>query len=102
TAGVGEGAHRLAIGLAEIAIEIVHRRIELFRDDVAAVAEMQRRRRRNRQLRGLFGMRLEKLEMLDHRMRLVAAELADDAPPDKSGLAAWRGKIYLALADMGV
>ena len=101
-AGIGESAHRLAIGLAEIAIKIVHRRIELFRHHVAAVAEMQRRRRGDRQLRRLFGVRLQKLEMLDHRMRLVAAELADDAQQDRPRLRPGRGKLDLALADIGL
>ena len=94
-AGIGEGAHRLAIGLAEVAIEIVHRRIDRFRHGVAAVAEMQRRRRRNRQLRRLLGVRFEELEMLDHRMRLVAAELADDAQQDRPRLRAAAANLIL-------
>ena len=99
-AGIGEGAHRLAVGLAEIAIEILHRRIDRFRHGVAAIAEMQRRRRRDGHLRRLLGVRLHELEMLDHRMRLVAAELADHAQHHRLRLPAL--ELDLALAQIGL
>ena len=99
-AGVGEGAHRLAVAGAEVAIEIVHRRIDRLRHRLAAVAEMQRRRRRDRHLRRLFGVRLHELEMLDHRMRDVAAELLVDAQQDRPRLRAL--ELELALADIGL
>ena len=63
---------------------------------------MQRRWRRNGQLRRLAGVRFEKFEMLDHRMRLVAAELADDAQQDRPRLRAACVKLDLALADIGL
>ena len=44
---------------------------------------------------------LQKLEMLDHRMRLVAAEFADDAQQNRPRLRAGRGKLDLALAHIG-
>ena len=40
-AGIGEAAHDLAIGLSEVAIKIVYRRIDRLRHGVAAIAEMQ-------------------------------------------------------------
>ena len=40
--GIGEGAHHLAVRLAEVAIKIPHRRIDCFRHGIAAVAKMQR------------------------------------------------------------
>src|SRR4051812_41770959 len=98
-AGVGQGADGLAVGGTEIAIEIVHRGIDRFRHRVAAVAEMQRRRRRDRHLRRLLGVRLHELEMLDHRMRHVAAELLVDAQQDWPRLRAL--ELELALADIG-
>ena len=39
--------------------------------------------------------------MLDHRMRLVAAELADDTQQDRPWLRSGRGELDLALADIG-
>ena len=62
---------------------------------------MQRRRRRNGHLRRLSGVRLQELEMLDHRMRLVAAELADDAQQHLLRLQAALER-DLALADIGL
>ncbi len=100
-AGIGKGAHDLAVGLAEVAIKIIHRRIDRFRHGVAAVAEMQRRRRRDRHFRRLFGMRLQEFEMLDHRMRLVAAELAGDAQQQRPRLRSARLKSDFAFADIG-
>src|SRR5579885_3546251 len=47
-------------------------------------------------------MRGEKLEMLDHRMRLVAAELASNAQQDRPRLRAARREFNLALADVGL
>jgi hypothetical protein len=97
-AGIGEGAHRLAIGLAEIGVKLVHHRIDGLRHGIAAVAEMQRRRRRNGHLRRLPGVIHQELKIVDHRMRLVAAELADDAQKDRAGLRALRAEFDFALA----
>ena len=87
-AGVGEGAHHLAVGLAEIAVELLHVGIDRSRHGVAAVAEMHRRRRRDRHLRRLPGVRLQELEVLDHRMAVEVAELA--APRGRAPAAAAR------------
>jgi hypothetical protein len=40
--GIGEGAHHLAVRRAEVAIKILHRRIDCFRHGIAAIAKMQR------------------------------------------------------------
>jgi hypothetical protein len=60
---------------------------------------MQRRRRWNRHLRRLLGVRLEELEVLDHGVRGVTAELADDAEQNRPRLRAL--KFDLALAHIG-
>ena len=97
-AGVGEGAHHLAVGLAEIAVEVLHVGIDRGRHRVAAVAEMHRRRRRDRHLRRLPGVRLQELEMLDHRMAVEVAELPRHADEDLLRLhAALERDLALAL-----
>src|SRR6476646_2357359 len=103
-AGVAAGTQRLAVALAEVAIEIVHVGIDLDRHGIAPVAEMQRRGRgnghfRRRLVRGRFGMRGDEFEMLDHRMRAVATELADHAQHHGLGLRAL--ELDLALAEIG-
>jgi predicted phage tail protein len=100
-AGVGKGAHHLAIGLAKVAIKILHRRIDRFRHRIAAITKMQRRRRRNGHFRRARRVRSQELEMLDHRMRLKAAELADHAQQDRPRLRPARLKLYFALAGIG-
>jgi hypothetical protein len=40
--------------------------------------------------------------MLDHRMRLVAAKLADDAQKNRPRLRAADGELDLSLADIGL
>src|ERR1700678_28854 len=99
-AGIGESEHYLAVGLTEIAIKILHLGVNRFRDGITAIAEMQRRRRRNRQLRRLFGVRLEESEVLDHGMRGIAAELADDAEQNRPRLRAL--KFDFAFAHVGL
>jgi hypothetical protein len=99
-AGVGESTYDLAIALAEVAVEILHRRIDCRRHRVAAVAEVQRGRRRNSHLRRRLGMRGDELEMIDHRVRAVAAERAYDAQHHGLGLRTL--KLDLALAQIGL
>src|SRR5579864_1599360 len=67
-AGVGEGAHGFFVGLAEIGEHRVEPGIDRLVDRRADRAAVQRRRRRDRYLRGTPGVRLDELEMLDHRM----------------------------------
>ncbi len=98
-AGVGEGVHRLAIAFAEVAVEIVHRRIDLDRYRVASIAEVQRRRRRDRHLRHRLGVRRDEPEMLDHRVRAVGAERAYHPQHHRLGLRAL--ELDLALAQIG-
>src|SRR5262249_3412997 len=79
-AGIREGAHRLAIGLAPVGEERIQRRIGFFADGFAAGAAVERRRRRNGDLRGLRRMRLAEAEMLDHGMA-GKGDLADGPRP---------------------
>ena len=76
-AGIVEGADRRAIRFADIIKETVEVRIKLFADRAAALAEVQGARRRYGHFRRHAGMRLEKLEMLNHRMA-GKADLAVD------------------------
>ena len=77
-AGVGEAAHRLLVGVAEVGPELVHVRIGSLVDRRAAGAAVDRRRRRNGNFRDPFRMGGDELEMLDHRVRLLHAERAGD------------------------
>src|SRR5579871_272960 len=88
-----------SISCAEIAIEIVHRCVDRFRDGLAAVAEMQRRRRRNRPLGRRLGVPREETKMLDHRVIGTPAELAVDTQQDRPRLRAL--KLELALTMIG-
>src|SRR5262245_50837056 len=104
-AGVGEGAQRLAVALAEVAVELGHVGIDRARHRVAPVAEMQRGGRRNGHLRRRLvrcrvGVGGDELEMIDHRMDAIAAELADDAQHHGLGLRAL--ELDLALAEIGL
>src|SRR5262249_58021977 len=58
-----------------------------------------RRRRGYRHFRHRLGMRGDEFEMLDHGMRAVGAELADDAQHHRLGLRAL--ELDLALAEIG-
>ena len=98
-AGVAEGPHRLAIALTEVAIEIVHIGIDVDRHRVAPIAEMQRRGRGNGHLGHRLGMGGDELEVIDHRMRAVAAELADHTQHHGLGLRTL--ELDLALAEIG-
>ncbi len=73
---VCERAHDLTVGSPEVAIEIVHGRINRFRHRLAAVAEMQRRRRRDRHLGCRLGVPGNEAEMVDHRVAGKSAEFA--------------------------
>jgi hypothetical protein len=99
-AGVGEGADRLPVGGPEVAVEIVHRRIDRLRHRRAAITEMQRRRRRNRHLRRLAGVRRHEAEVVEHRMARKGAELADHAQHHRLGLRALERD--LALPEIGL
>src|SRR5262245_22251148 len=78
TAGIGESAHALAVGGAQLGEELLEGGIGLLAHRGAAGAAVERRRRRNRDLRRPRRVRLDELEMLQHRV-IGKAELADDA-----------------------
>src|SRR5262249_27530815 len=84
-AGVREGAHRLAIGGAEIDKKLIEDRIGIGTDGVAADATVKRRRRRDGHLRRAGGPRFDEKEVLKHRMARKA-ELADDTRALRPGL----------------
>ena len=71
-----------------------------MRHRVAAIAEMQRRGRRDGHLRNRPGMRGDELEMLDHGMGTVGAELAHHAQHHRLGLRPL--ELDLALAEIGL
>ena len=77
-AGVGEAAHGLLVGLAEIVPEPSIVRIGLLVDRRHRRPAVDRRRRGNGDLRRALGVRGDELEMLDHRVRPGHAELAGD------------------------
>ncbi len=77
-AGLVEAADRLPIGLGQIVEDGVAIGVELGVDRVRLEAEMQRRRAWDAHFRRHAGVRLEKLEMLQHRV-IGEAELARDA-----------------------
>ena len=79
-AGVGESAHRLAVGLAQIGEELVELGIDGPIDGRHHRAAIDRRGRRDGDLRHARGMRLHEFEMLDHGMA-GKAELAGNAHP---------------------
>ena len=72
-----EGAHRLAISLAEVGKERVELRVDGFIDRGRDRPAVERRRRRNRHFRRTAGIGFDEFEMLDHRMA-GEAELAGD------------------------
>src|SRR6516225_1299141 len=78
--GVGEGAHRLAIGLPEVGEELIEVGIDGLVDGGHHRAAVDRRRGRYGDLRRALGVRLHEFEMLDHRMA-GKSELAGDAHP---------------------
>ncbi len=84
-AGVVERLHDVFVGLPEVREECVEVRIDVFRDALAAAAEVQHRRRRNGHLGRDLGVLLHELEMLDEGMRLVV-HLAGDAHAARLGL----------------
>jgi hypothetical protein len=67
-AGVVEGADRRPISFGDIIKEGVQIGIDIFADGGAALPEMQRARHWDRHLRRDARMRLQQLEMLQHRM----------------------------------
>src|SRR4029077_6591448 len=93
-ARIREGAHDLAIGRPEIAIEIVHRWIDRFRHPLAAIAEMQTRRRRDRHLGRRLGVPGKESEMPDHRVTRKPAELALEPQQNRP----WLQPLELELA----
>ena len=66
---LAERGDRLAIGLAEIAIEIVHLAIHAGVDHLPPAAIVQHRRRGDRHLRRFRHIRFEEAEVIEHRMR---------------------------------
>src|SRR3984893_1905448 len=83
-AGVGEGAHRLAVGLPQVGEEAIELGIDGLVDGRHHRAAVDRRGRGNRDLRRAIGVRLHEFEMLDHRMA-GKSELAGDAHPLVAG-----------------
>src|SRR5262249_14191473 len=77
-AGVGEGAHRLAVGLPEVGEELIELGINRLVDGSHHRAAVDRRGGRDRDFRRALGVRLHEFEMLDHRMT-GKSELAGDA-----------------------
>ena len=99
-AGIRERTHHFGVALPEVAVEILHRRIDRFRHRVAPVAEVQRRGRRDGHLRGDLGVRGYELEMLDHRMTPEGAELVLE--PQQDGPRLRPLEQHLALAVIGL
>src|SRR5262249_41679737 len=97
-AGIVESFHRLLIGIADIVEELIEIGVNVLLDAVLGQTEMQHRRRRDGHLRRDFGVRLEKFEVLEHRM-LGEADLADDAQPLRLGLHAAELDALLGLVD---
>src|SRR5262249_45714339 len=83
-AGVGKGAHRLAVGLPEVGEELIELGIDCLVDGRHHRAAVNRRRGRYGDLRRALGVRLHEFEMLDHRMA-GKSELAGDAHPLVAG-----------------
>src|SRR5262249_16732474 len=67
-AGVGEGAHRLAIGRAQVLEHAIELGIDRVIDRGLHRTAIDRRGRRDRDLGHALGMRRDELEMLDHRV----------------------------------
>src|SRR5262245_58049195 len=76
-AGIGEGTHRLPVGLAEIVEKAIKIGIDIAVDRRRYWSTVSRRRRRNRDFRRALGVRGDELEMLKHRMA-GKADLAGD------------------------
>ncbi len=98
-AGIGKGAHRFLVGLAEIGEELIERRIDRLVDRRGTRAAVQRRRRRNGHFRRARGVRFEEFEMLDHRMA-GEADLAGDL--DALVARRHRGKGDAGIHDMAL
>jgi hypothetical protein len=73
-----ERLHRGTIGQPQIAVEVLHVRVDIGADGPPPAAEMQDARRRNGHLRHSPGVLAEEAEMLDHRVR-GEAQLAGNA-----------------------
>src|SRR6516165_4453442 len=79
-AGIGKGAHRLAISGAEVGEEVIEIGVDAGAHRLTPDPAVERGRGGNGDLRHLPGMACEKLEMRDHGMT-GEAELADNARP---------------------
>ena len=97
-AGVIEGADRGAVGGREVVKEPIERRIKLFADRGAALAEVQRRRRRNGHFRRHAGVGFQELEVLQHR---VAGETHPAGDLDAFVLSLHAVKLNPALGGVG-
>ena len=82
-AGLRERLDGAAVSESEIAIELIHVRVDLRAHGAAAAAEMKNARRGNRHLCGRASVVAQKAEMVQHRVR-GEAHLADD--PQTFGL----------------
>ena len=76
-AGVAEGAHDLAIGFAQVGVELFERIVDRSVEDRLAAMREKGARRRDRHLRHGAGRRhrFEIAEMIDHRVAGERAEL---------------------------
>ena len=77
-AGMRERLDRVAVREPQIAIELLHLRIDIEAHGPSTAPEMQHRRRRNRHLRHSAGVVAQKAEVIDHRMRRKS-DLASNA-----------------------
>ena len=98
-AGIVEAADRLPIGLGKIVEDGVAIGIILGLDGIRLEAEMQRRRARDAHFRRHPRVRLEKLEMLQHRMT-GETELAGDARRARPRLHALELNAVVELLDL--
>src|SRR5262249_27917492 len=83
-AGVGEGAHRLAVGLPEVGEEAIELGIDGLVDGGHHRTAVDRRGGGYGDFRRALGVRLHEFEMLDHRMA-GKSKLAGDAHPLVAG-----------------
>src|ERR1700722_14694055 len=100
TTGIVETADGLAIRLRQIVEDGVAVGVFLGGDRIRLEAKMHGRRGRDAHFRRDVRMRLEKLEMLQHRMAAGEAELAGDARAQMLGLHAVKLDAVIDLMDL--
>ena len=90
-ARLAERGDGLAVGLAEIAVEIVHVPVDAGIDHLPPAAIMQHRRRGDGHLRRPRDIGFEEAEVVEHRMRSGKTDLAENAR--RLGLGLHAGKL---------